>query len=310
MSNIYTSADQLIGNTPLLELTHIEQDADLQAKILAKLEYFNPAGSVKDRIAKAMIDDAEAAGKLKPGSVIIEPTSGNTGIGLASVAAARGYRIIIVMPETMSVERRQIMKAYGAELVLTDGAKGMKGAIAKADELAKEIPDSFVPGQFVNPANPEAHRRTTGPEIWRDTDGKVDIFVAGVGTGGTITGTGSYLKAQNPAVKVVAVEPATSPVLSKGTAGAHKIQGIGAGFVPDVLNTKVYDEIIAVSNEDAFATGKLVGHKEGVLVGISSGAAVWAAIELAKRPENKGKNIVVLLPDTGDRYLSTPLFAD
>ena len=310
MSNIYTSADQLIGNTPLLELTHIEQDADLQAKILAKLEYFNPAGSVKDRIAKAMIDDAEAAGKLKPGSVLIEPTSGNTGIGLASVAAARGYRIIIVMPETMSVERRQIMKAYGAELVLTDGAKGMKGAIAKANELAKEIPNSFVPGQFVNPANPEAHRRTTGPELWRDTDGKVDIFVAGVGTGGTITGTGSYLKAQNPAVKVVAVEPATSPVLSKGTAGAHKIQGIGAGFVPDVLDTKVYDEIIAVSNEDAFATGKLVGHKEGVLVGISSGAAVWAAIELAKRPENKGKNIVVLLPDTGDRYLSTPLFAD
>ena len=310
MSNIYTSADQLIGNTPLLELTHIEQDADLQAKILAKLEYFNPAGSVKDRIAKAMIDDAEAAGKLKPGSVIIEPTSGNTGIGLASVAAARGYRIIIVMPETMSVERRQIMKAYGAELVLTDGAKGMKGAIAKADELAKEIPNSFVPGQFINPANPEAHRRTTGPEIWRDTDGKVDIFVAGVGTGGTITGTGSYLKAQNPAVKVVAVEPATSPVLSKGTAGAHKIQGIGAGFVPDVLDTKVYDEIITVSNEDAFATGKLVGHKEGVLVGISSGAAVWAAIELAKRPENKDKNIVVLLPDTGDRYLSTPLFAD
>ena len=310
MSNIYTSADQLIGNTPLLELTHIEQTENLQAKILAKLEYFNPAGSVKDRIAKAMIDDAEAAGKLKPGSVIIEPTSGNTGIGLASVAAARGYRIIIVMPETMSVERRQIMKAYGAELVLTDGAKGMKGAIAKADELAKEIQGSFVPGQFVNPANPEAHRRTTGPEIWRDTDGKVDIFVAGVGTGGTITGTGSYLKAQNPAVKVVAVEPATSPVLSKGTAGAHKIQGIGAGFVPDVLDTKVYDEIIAVGNEDAFATGKLVGHKEGVLVGISSGAAVWAAIELAKRPENKGKNIVVLLPDTGDRYLSTPLFAD
>ena len=310
MSNIYTSADQLIGNTPLLELTHIEQTENLQAKILAKLEYFNPAGSVKDRIAKAMIDDAEAAGKLKPGSVIIEPTSGNTGIGLASVAAARGYRIIIVMPETMSVERRQIMKAYGAELVLTDGAKGMKGAIAKADELAKEIPGSFVPGQFVNPANPEAHRCTTGPEIWRDTDGKVDIFVAGVGTGGTITGTGSYLKAQNPAVKVVAVEPATSPVLSKGTAGAHKIQGIGAGFVPDVLDTKVYDEIITVSNEDAFATGKLVGHKEGVLVGISSGAAVWAAIELAKRPENKGKNIVVLLPDTGDRYLSTPLFAD
>ena len=310
MSNIYTSADQLIGNTPLLELTHIEQTENLQAKIFAKLEYFNPAGSVKDRIAKAMIDDAEAAGKIKPGSVIIEPTSGNTGIGLASVAAARGYRIIIVMPETMSVERRQIMKAYGAELVLTDGAKGMKGAIAKADELAKEIPNSFVPGQFVNPANPEAHRRTTGPEIWRDTDGKVDIFVAGVGTGGTITGTGSYLKAQNPAVKVVAVEPATSPVLSKGTAGAHKIQGIGAGFVPDVLDTKVYDEIITVSNEDAFATVKLVGHKEGVLVGISSGAAVWAAIELAKRPENKGKNIVVLLPDTGDRYLSTPLFAD
>ena len=310
MSNIYTSADQLIGNTPLLELTHIEQTENLQAKILAKLEYFNPAGSVKDRIAKAMIDDAEAAGKLKPGSVIIEPTSGNTGIGLASVAAARGYRIIIVMPETMSVERRQLMKAYGAELVLTDGAKGMKGAIAKADELAKEIPNSFVPGQFVNPANPEAHRRTTGPEIWRDTDGKVDIFVAGVGTGGTITGTGSYLKAQNPAVKIVAVEPATSPVLSKGTAGAHKIQGIGAGFVPDVLDTKVYDEIITVSNEDAFATGKLVGHKEGVLVGISSGAAVWAAVELAKRPENKGKNIVVLLPDTGDRYLSTPLFAD
>ena len=310
MSNIYTSADQMIGNTPLLELTHIEQTENLQTKILAKLEYFNPAGSVKDRIAKAMIDDAEAAGKLKPGSVIIEPTSGNTGIGLASVAAARGYRIIIVMPETMSVERRQIMKAYGAELVLTDGAKGMKGAIAKADELAKEIPGSFVPGQFVNPANPEAHRRTTGPDIWRDTDGKVDIFVAGVGTGGTITGTGSYLKAQNPAVKVVAVEPATSPVLSKGTAGAHKIQGIGAGFVPDVLDTKVYDEIITVSNEDAFATGKLVGHKEGVLVGISSGAAVWAAIELAKRSENKGKNIVVLLPDTGDRYLSTPLFAD
>ena len=310
MSNIYTSADQLIGNTPLLELTHIEQAENLQAKILAKLEYFNPAGSVKDRIAKAMIDDAEAAGKLKPGSVIIEPTSGNTGIGLASVAAARGYRIIIVMPETMSVERRQIMKAYGAELVLTDGAKGMKGAIAKADELAQEIPGSFVPGQFVNPANPEAHRRTTGPEIWQDTDGKVDIFVAGVGTGGTVTGTGSYLKAQNPAVKVVAVEPASSPVLSKGTAGAHKIQGIGAGFVPDVLDTKVYDEIIPVTNEDAFATGKLVGHKEGVLVGISSGAAVWAAIELAKRPENKGKNIVVLLPDTGDRYLSTPLFAD
>ena len=310
MSNIYTSADQLIGNTPLLELTHIEQTENLQAKVLAKLEYFNPAGSVKDRIAKAMIDDAEAAGKLKPGSVIIEPTSGNTGIGLASVAAARGYRIIIVMPETMSVERRQLMKAYGAELVLTDGAKGMKGAIAKADELAKEIPNSFVPGQFVNPANPEAHRRTTGPEIWRDTDGKVDIFVAGVGTGGTVTGVGQYLKSKNPGVKVVAVEPASSPVLSQGVAGAHKIQGIGAGFVPDVLDTKVYDEIITVSNEDAFATGKLVGHKEGVLVGISSGAAVWAAVELAKRPENKGKNIVVLLPDTGDRYLSTPLFAE
>ena len=310
MSNIYTSADQLIGNTPLLELTHIEQAENLQAKILAKLEYFNPAGSVKDRIAKAMIDDAEAAGKLKPGSVIIEPTSGNTGIGLASVAAARGYRIIIVMPETMSVERRQLMKAYGAELVLTDGAKGMKGAIAKADELAKEIPNSFVPGQFVNPANPDAHKRTTGPEIWEDTDGKVDIFVAGVGTGGTVTGVGEYLKSQNPAVKVVAVEPATSPVLSKGTAGAHKIQGIGAGFVPDVLNTKVYDEVIPVANEDAFATGKLVGHKEGVLVGISSGAALWAAIQLAKRPENKGKTIVALLPDTGDRYLSTPLFAD
>ena len=310
MSKIYTSADQLIGRTPLLELTHIEAAEGLQAKILGKLEYFNPAGSVKDRIAKAMIDDAEASGKLKPGSVIIEPTSGNTGIGLASVAAARGYRIIIVMPETMSVERRQLMKAYGAELVLTDGAKGMKGAIAKADELAKEIPNSFVPGQFVNPANPDAHKRTTGPEIWEDTDGKVDIFVAGVGTGGTVTGVGEYLKSQNPAVKVVAVEPATSPVLSKGTAGAHKIQGIGAGFVPDVLNTKVYDEVIPVSNEDAFATGKLVGHKEGVLVGISSGAAVWAAIQLAKRPENKGKTIVALLPDTGDRYLSTPLFAD
>ena len=310
MSNIYTSADQLIGNTPLLELTHIEQTENLQAKILAKLEYFNPAGSVKDRIAKAMIDDAEAAGKLKPGSVIIEPTSGNTGIGLASVAAARGYRIIIVMPETMSVERRQLMKAYGAELVLTDGAKGMKGAIAKADELAKEIPNAFVPGQFVNPANPAAHKATTGPEIWADTDGKVDIFVAGVGTGGTVTGVGDYLKSQNPNVKVVAVEPATSPVLSKGVAGAHKIQGIGAGFVPDVLDTRIYDEVIPVANEDAFATGKLVGHKEGVLVGISSGAALWAAIQLAKRPENAGKTIVALLPDTGDRYLSTPLFAD
>lgn len=310
MSKIYTSADQLIGRTPLLEFTHIEAAENLAAKILGKLEYFNPAGSVKDRIAKAMIDDAEASGKLKPGSVIIEPTSGNTGIGLASVAAARGYRIIIVMPETMSVERRQLMKAYGAELVLTDGAKGMKGAIAKADELAKEIPNSFVPGQFVNPANPDAHKHTTGPEIWEDTDGKVDIFVAGVGTGGTVTGVGEYLKSQNPAIKVVAVEPATSPVLSKGTAGAHKIQGIGAGFVPDVLNTKVYDEVIPVANEDAFATGKLIVHKEGVLVGISSGAALWAAIQLAKRPENKGKTIVALLPDTGDRYLSTPLFAD
>ena len=309
MSKIYTSADQLIGHTPLLELTHIEKDADLSAKLLAKLEYFNPAGSVKDRIAKAMIDDAEASGKLKPGSVIIEPTSGNTGIGLA-VAAAKGYRIIIVMPETMSVERRQLMKAYGAELVLSEGAKGMKGAIAKADELAKEIPNSFIPGQFVNPANPKAHIATTGPEIWDDTDGKVDIFVAGVGTGGTITGVGQYLKSKNPGVKVVAVEPATSPVLSKGTAGAHKIQGIGAGFVPDVLDTKVYDEIITVENDDAFATGRLIGHKEGVLVGISSGAAVWAAIQLAKRPENAGKNIVVLLPDTGDRYLSTPLFAE
>ena len=310
MSKIYTSADQLIGHTPLLELTHIEAAEGLQAKILAKLEYFNPAGSVKDRIAKAMIDDAEAKGVLKPGSVIIEPTSGNTGIGLASVAAARGYRIIIVMPETMSVERRQLMKAYGAELVLTDGAKGMKGAIAKADELAKEIPNAFVPGQFVNPANPAAHKATTGPEIWEDTDGKVDIFVAGVGTGGTITGTGDYLKEQNPNVKVVAVEPKDSPVLSEGHAGSHKIQGIGAGFVPDVLDTKIYDEIIPVTNDDAFAAGKLVGHSEGVLVGISSGAAVWAAIELAKRPENKGKTIVALLPDTGDRYLSTPLFQD
>ena len=310
MSKIYTSADQLIGKTPLLELTHLEKELKLEARILAKLEYFNPAGSVKDRIAKAMIDDAEAKGALKPGSVIIEPTSGNTGIGLASVAAARGYRIIIVMPETMSVERRQLMKAYGAELVLTEGAKGMKGAIAKAEELAKEIPNSFIPGQFVNPANPAAHKATTGPEIWEDTDGQVDIFVAGVGTGGTITGVGEYLKSQNPNVKVVAVEPAASPVLSKGTAGAHKIQGIGAGFVPAVLDTKVYDEIIPVENEAAFATGKKVGKTEGVLVGISSGAAVWAAVELAKRPENKGKTIVALLPDTGDRYLSTPLFAD
>ena len=310
MANIYTSADQLIGKTPLLELTQIEKSEGLNAKIIAKLEYFNPAGSVKDRIAKAMIDDAEAKGILKAGSTIIEPTSGNTGIGLASVAAARGYRIIIVMPETMSVERRQLMKAYGAELVLTEGAKGMKGAIAKAEELAKEIPGSFIPGQFVNPANPEVHERTTGPEIWEDTDGKVDIFVAGVGTGGTITGTGRYLKKQNPNVKVVAVEPASSPVLSKGVAGSHKIQGIGAGFVPDVLDTKVYDEIIEVENDDAFAAGKLVGKKEGVLVGISSGAAIWAALELAKRPENAGKTIVALLPDTGDRYLSTPLFAD
>ena len=310
MSKIYTSADQLIGHTPLLELTHIEKDENLSAKLLAKLEYFNPAGSVKDRIAKAMIDDAEASGKLKPGSVIIEPTSGNTGIGLAAVAAAKGYRIIIVMPETMSVERRQLMKAYGAELVLSEGAKGMKGAIAKADELAKEIPNSFIPGQFVNPANPKAHIATTGPEIWDDTDGKVDIFVAGVGTGGTVTGVGQYLKSKNPGVKVVAVEPASSPVLSKGTAGAHKIQGIGAGFVPDVLDTKVYDEIIPVANEDAFAAGKEVGHSEGVLVGISAGAALWAAIELAKRPENKGKTIVALLPDTGDRYLSTPLFEE
>lgn len=310
MGKIYTSADQLIGKTPLLELTHIEKNENLEATLLAKLEYFNPAGSVKDRIAKAMIDDAEAKGLLKPGSVIIEPTSGNTGIGLASVAAARGYRIIIVMPETMSVERRQLMKAYGAELVLSDGAKGMKGAIAKADELAASIPGAFIAGQFVNPANPAAHKATTGPEIWEDTDGKVDIFVAGVGTGGTITGVGEYLKEQNPNVKIVAVEPATSPVLSKGTAGPHKIQGIGAGFVPDVLNTKVYDEVITVENETAFAAGKQVGKTEGILVGISSGAAVWAGIQLAKRPENKGKNIVVLLPDTGDRYLSTPLFAD
>ena len=310
MSRIYTSADQLIGHTPLLELTHLEKKLDLKAKVLAKLEYFNPAGSVKDRIAKAMIDDAEQKGLLREGSVIIEPTSGNTGIGLASVAAARGYRIIIVMPETMSVERRQLMKAYGAELVLTEGAKGMKGAIAKADELAKEIPNSFVPGQFVNPANPRAHFETTGPEIWEDTDGKVDYFVAGVGTGGTITGTGEFLKSKNPAVKVVAVEPKTSAVLSTGVAGPHKIQGIGAGFVPDVLDTKVYDEIIPVDNDDAFQTGKEFGRREGVLVGISSGAAVWAAIELAKRTENAGKTIVVLLPDTGDRYLSTPLFAD
>ena len=310
MANIYTSADQLIGKTPLLELTHIEKALGLKAKVLAKLEYFNPAGSVKDRVAKAMIDDAEEKGLLKAGSVIIEPTSGNTGIGLAAVAAARGYRIIIVMPDTMSVERRQLMKAYGAELVLSEGAKGMKGAIAKADELAAQIPGSFIPGQFVNPANPKAHFETTGPEIYADTDGEVDIFVAGVGTGGTITGVGEYLKSKKPEVKVVAVEPATSPVLSKGTAGAHKIQGIGAGFVPEVLDTKVYDEIIPVANEDAFAVGKQIGKAEGVLVGISSGAAAWAAIELAKRPENEGKTIVVLLPDTGDRYLSTPLFAD
>ena len=307
---IYQNVTELIGKTPLLELTHIEKAYGLKAKILAKLEYFNPAGSVKDRIAKAMIEDAEASGKLKPNSVIIEPTSGNTGIGLASVATARGYRVILTMPETMSVERRQLMKAYGAELVLTEGAKGMKGAIAKAEELAKEIPNSFIPGQFVNPANPQAHRETTGPEIYEDTDGEVDIFVAGVGTGGTVTGVGEYLKSKKPDVKVVAVEPATSAVLSTGVAGSHKIQGIGAGFVPDVLNTKVYDEIIPVSNEDAFATGKLIGKSEGVLVGISSGAAAYAAIELAKRPENEGKTIVVLLPDTGDRYLSTPLFAD
>lgn len=310
MANIYTSADQLIGKTPLLELTHIEHTEKLEARILAKLEYFNPAGSVKDRVAKAMIDDAEAKGLLNPRSVLIEPTSGNTGIGLAAVAAARGYRIILVMPETMSVERRQLLKAYGAELVLTEGSKGMKGAIAKAEELAQEIPDSFLPGQFVNPANPAIHRATTGPEIWQDTDGQVDIFVAGVGTGGTITGVGDYLKSRNPSVKVVAVEPADSPVLSGGTAGAHKIQGIGAGFVPEILNTEVYDEILTVSNENAFAYGRRVGQQEGVLVGISSGAAVWAAVELAKRPENKGKIIVVLLPDTGDRYLSTPLFSD
>ena len=310
MPSIYTSADQLIGKTPLLELTHIEKETGAKARILAKLEYFNPAGSVKDRIAKAMIDEAEASGKLKPGSTIIEPTSGNTGIGLASVAAARGYRIIITMPETMSVERRQLMKAYGAELVLTEGAKGMKGAIAKAEELAKEIPGSFLPGQFVNPANPAAHRSTTGPEVWTDTEGKVDIFVAGVGTGGTVTGVGQYLTEQNPAVKVVAVEPKDSPVLSEGRSGAHKIQGIGAGFVPEVLDTAVYDEIIPVSNEDAFAAGRLVGRKEGILVGISSGAALHAAIQLAKRPENAGKTIVALFPDTGDRYLSTPLFED
>lgn len=310
MSNIYTSADQLIGRTPLLELTHIEKKLDLKAKVIAKLEYLNPAGSVKDRIAKAMIDDAEASGKLKPGSVIIEPTSGNTGIGLASVAAARGYRIIIVMPETMSVERRQLMKAYGAELVLTEGAKGMKGAIAKAEELAADIPDSFIPGQFVNAANPKAHRETTGPEIYGDTDGKVDIFVAGVGTGGTVTGVGEYLKSKNPSIKIVAVEPTDSAVLSKGTAGPHKIQGIGAGFIPDILNTAIYDEIITVSNDDAFSTGRLLGTGEGILVGISAGAAAFAAIELAKRPENQGKTIVALLPDNGDRYLSTPLFAE
>ena len=310
MSKIYTSSDELIGKTPILELTHLEKKYDLKAKILAKLEYFNPAGSVKDRIAKAMIDDAEQSGKLKAGSVIIEPTSGNTGIGLAAVAAARGYRIIIVMPETMSVERRQLMKAYGAELVLTEGAKGMKGAIAKAEELAKEIPNSFIPGQFINPANPKAHYLTTGPEIYEDTDGNVDIFAAGVGTGGTITGVGKYLKSKNPKIRVVAVEPESSAVLSTGVPGAHKIQGIGAGFVPDVLDTKIYDEIITVSNEDAFETGRLIGKNEGVLVGISSGAAVYAALELAKRSENEGKTIVVLLPDTGDRYLSTPLFSE
>ncbi len=310
MSRIYTSADQLIGKTPLLELARIEREEGLEARVLAKLEYFNPAGSVKDRIAKAMLDDAEARGLLKLGSVIIEPTSGNTGIGLASVAAARGYRIIIVMPETMSEERRRIMRAYGAELILTEGAEGMKGAIAKADELAGEIPNSFIPGQFVNPANPAAHRSSTGPEIWEDTGGKVDIFVAGVGTGGTLTGVGEYLKSQNPAVRIAAVEPAASPVLSRGSAGSHKIQGIGAGFVPEVLDVGVYDEIIAVEDSDAFAAGKLMGRKEGVLVGISSGAVAWAAIQLAKRPENRGKTIVALLPDTGDRYLSTPLFAD
>ncbi|WP_312612041.1 cysteine synthase A [Oscillibacter sp.] len=310
MSNIYTSADQLIGKTPLLELSHIEKEEGLEARILGKLEYFNPAGSVKDRIAKAMIDDAEASGKLKSGSVIIEPTSGNTGIGLASVAAARGYRIIIVMPETMSVERRQLMKAYGAELVLTEGAKGMKGAIARAEELAAETPDSFIPGQFVNPANPAVHKATTGPEIWEDTDGTVDIFVAGVGTGGTITGVGEYLREKNPNVKIVAVEPAASPVLGGGAPGSHKIQGIGAGFVPDVLDTKIYDEVIPVENDDAFAEGRRIGRAEGVLMGISSGAAVWAAVQLAKRPENQGKTIVALLPDTGDRYLSTALFAD
>ena len=310
MSRVYTSAEQLIGKTPLLELTHIEKEYDLQAKILAKLEYFNPAGSVKDRVAKAILDDAESTGRLKPDTVIIEPTSGNTGIGLASVAAARGYRMILVMPDTMSVERRQLMKAYGAELVLSEGSKGMKGAIAKAEELANEIPNSFVPGQFVNPANPKAHRESTGPEIYEDTDGNVDIFVAGVGTGGTVTGVGEYLKAQNSDIKIVAVEPASSAVLSTGIAGSHKIQGIGAGFVPDILNTSIYDEVITVENDDAFATGKLMGHREGVLVGISSGAALWAAIQLAKRAENKGKTIVVLMPDTGDRYLSTPLFAE